>query len=158
MSIGIRNIVPAYICLVGIPMLGLIGILDAGHDLHAPLAIGGAWDMQADYQSLAAGSCGVLAPSSGQRVLMISQSGKQLSLALDHMLGFGTVETSEANGQLHLPEFACGSGEASVYLHAAIQHSAGQEVMTGFLGLSRCSSCAPVPFRAVRRLEKQAER
>lgn len=159
MSIANRNLVPAYICLVGIPMLGLIGVLDSGHDLRAPLAVRGAWDMQADFHSLAPRSCGALALSSRQRVLEISQSGKQLALALDRMQGLGTIENTTVTAiELRLPGVSCGTGELSVHFQASIESSAGQDVMNGVLDINGCSSCAPVPFRAVRRRERQAER
>src|ERR1700690_2562536 len=75
MSFGNKNLIAAYSCLVGIPILGLLGILDIGHGLRAPIAIGGTWDVQVDLHSLASTHCDALLASTQPWVLDISQSG-----------------------------------------------------------------------------------
>ena len=43
-----RNFVMAYIVLVGLPLLGLVGVLRNGRALSAPVSVEGRWTFQAD--------------------------------------------------------------------------------------------------------------
>jgi hypothetical protein len=149
MSTRKKNLIPAYICLVGIPILGLVTILDAGHDLRAPIAVGGAWQVQGDFEPLASVSCTAPLARSQRPMLTISQSGNHLTIALDRMQGAGRMEhaTMTADGLRLANDAACETGDGSRYLRANL---AEQNVMTGVIGVNGCSSCAAVPFRATR--------
>ena len=145
---GKKRIVVAYICLVGVPLLALVGILDAGRGLRAPIAVGGTWDIQADLQRLASASCASLAVSQ-QPVLVISQSGRYLALTLDRMQGSGRVENTTVSAIVSPPanDASCGPGERRFYLQA--NRSADRDLMTGVIGLNGCPD--EVPFRAIHR-------
>ena len=153
-----KNLVASYVALVGIPILALIGILDAGHDLRAPVAVGGAWDLQANWGSLTSAPCAVLwADSSEQRVLEVSQSGKYLTLSIDPLTGSGTIENGRLTAEALRPmkPVSCQSGDASLYFQASFESS---EAMNGSLRVNGCASCSGIPFRAVRRKEAKAGR
>jgi len=153
-----KNLAAAYVAFVGIPILALIGILDAGHDLRAPVAVSGAWDLQADWGPLTSAPCAVWAASSGQRVLEVSQSGKYLALSIDPVRGSGTIESGRVTAAALRPvkPVSCESGEASVYFQAGFESSDAPDVMSGTLGVNGCASCSGIPFRAVRRKETKS--
>lgn len=65
-----------YLALVGVPVAGLLGILEAGSRLQAPRDVAGEWYVEA----LAFATPGEQRPF---RVLRISQSGVYLSVSLD---------------------------------------------------------------------------
>src|SRR2546425_9400647 len=111
MLIRNKNVVIAYVCLVGIPVLAVIGILDAGYNLRAPIAVGGTWDVQGDLHALATAPCAASLGNSQPRVLEISQSGKYLSFSFDAIRGSARLEgTTIAAGELWLPRDAeCGN-------------------------------------------------
>jgi hypothetical protein len=153
-----KNLVASYVALVGIPILALIGILDAGHDLRAPVSVSGAWDLQADWGPLTSAPCAVLwADSSEQRVLEVSQSGKYLTLSIDPLTGSGTIENGRLTAEALRPmkPVSCQSGENSVNFKASFESS---DAMNGSLRVNGCASCSGIPFRAVRRKETKAER
>ena len=155
-----RNLWVAYVAFVGIPLLGLIGILDAGRDLRAPFAIGGAWNVQGDWKPLLSNLCGVWTESSQDRTLEISQSGKYLSVTFDSLQGSGFIEASRVTaGQLRPNKrVSCSQGEVSLNVTARYESANGVDALIGTVAVNGCASCAPVPFRAVRRGELKAER
>ena len=155
-----RNLWVAYVGFVGIPLLALIGILDAGHDLRAPFAIGGAWNVQGDWKPLLSNLCGVWTESSQDRTLEISQSGKYLSVTFDSLQGSGFIEARRVTaGQLRPKKpVSCSQGEVSLNVTAQYESANGVDALIGTVAVNGCPRCAPVPFRAVRRAELKAER
>ena len=53
-----RNFIIAYILLVGLPVLGLVGVLKTGRGVAAPISLDGTWTLQADSSRLASLPCG----------------------------------------------------------------------------------------------------
>ena len=146
-----KRLAIAYASLVGVPLLGLIGILEVGREVRAPIGLSGIWDVQADLRPLAPGQCAPLA-ASGQPVLTISQSGRHLAVALNRMQGSGSVEDSTVNAVMSAGDGSCGAvQEYRVYLQANVERSAADERMTGIIGVSGCVDCTEVYFRAIRR-------
>jgi hypothetical protein len=133
--------------------LVLLGVLEIGRDLAAPVAVGGTWDVAADLRTLSSAPCAAPAAADRQTVLEITQSGKYLAVALDGMRGLGRLEDAALTAAELRPAGggACGSGAAPVYLHAAIEGSPDHDRMAGTIGIKDCSACAAVPFRATRR-------
>ena len=147
-----KIIIVAYIWLVGFPLLGLIGILNVGRHLHAPAAVGGVWDLEADLQPSLSTAC--RAPlAARQPTLTISQSGRYLTLTLDQMEGFGKVENTTLIGAVSAVAngISCSSGEEAVHVQAKFKPSVDGDLMTGVIEIKGCSGCVPVPFRATRR-------
>jgi hypothetical protein len=120
-----------YLLMVGVPILGLLGILEAGRRITAPPAIGGDWRVAFD----PAANCASGIAGLGQPALSISQSGTEALVTLND--GRGTVFPASLNGAtLRAP-----------FLTATIAGKPGQRVLEGRMNIG---GCAGVPFRAVR--------
>lgn len=153
-----RKLVLAYICLVGLPLLALAGVIRAGQHLIAPISVGGAWNLETDFGSLGSGPCRTLLAEISQPFFSVSQSGANLVLTLNNpqktalpgelqgralTIGNRRVQTSEnASG-------GCGN-PGTISLAATVAQQGRQRVMTGTLGINGCASCPPVAFRATR--------
>ena len=121
----------AYLVLVGLPMLGLLGILEAGRNISAALAIGGDWNLEfaADPQC-ASGSATLRQPA-----LSISQSGREAQITLND--GHATT----------LPAILNGNVVSAKLLTATVTGKPESRTIEGRISLA---GCAPVAFRAVR--------
>jgi hypothetical protein len=143
-----RNFVIAYVLLVGVPLLGLAGVLKAGHALTAPTSVDGAWTLQTDTAAL----CGLTLQNP---VLTISQSGKDLVVGVSDGLnatGTGTLAGATMDAALPLPAAGsdhCGSN-ATLAFKAAIDSKAEPKTMLGTISVNGCASCPEVSYRAIR--------
>jgi len=79
--------------MVGVPVLGLLGILEAGRSIPAPLSVGGDWALESDPTANCANP-----PGSLQRQLAwsISQSGAEAVITLHD--GYGTTLDAAIDG------------------------------------------------------------
>jgi len=116
--------------LVGVPVLGLFGILEAGRSLAAPPSVSGDWTVEFDSAANCAGLARLRQPA-----LTISQSGTEARITLND----GRATTLEAS----INE----SSLTAKSLTAAITGKAAQRVLEGKVELD---GCGPVAFRAVR--------
>lgn len=155
-----RKLVLAYVFLVGLPLLGLLGILRAGQHLSPPISVGGVWNLEADFSPLASAPCRQLLASVNQPFLSIAQSGTNLVFSLNTPQRTalpGTIQgttltmgseraraTEGANGN-------CGDPQ-TIYLKAVINRQGEERLLTGILGINGCEECVPVSFRAVRQV------
>ena len=141
-------------------MLGLIAILNAGHDLQAPTAVGGSWQIRGDFRPLVSAPCTAVLGRIEKPVLTILQSGPHLAVALDQLQGAGRIEHAALTAdELRLSnDAACVTRDGSGYLHASVEGTAGQEVLKGVVGVNGCPDCAEVSFRATRRPPAQKGR
>jgi hypothetical protein len=117
--------------LVGLPVLGLLGILETGRGIAAPPAISGEWNVQIDSAHDCAIDAWVRQPA-----MSITQSGTQALITLNY--GTGTV----------LPATIQGSSLSATALTATVSGKPGERVLTGRIQLG---ACAPLAFHAVRR-------
>lgn len=142
------RLVVAYFCLVGIPLLGVIGILWLGHHhLTAPLSVAGAWDVEADLRPLHGQRCGSLLAALRQPFFDVAQSGNTLTVRMGD--GRGTI----VPGVLHDVRLRFGGSGADCALQweAAVQGPRERRTLIGTLAIAGCGSCPPIPFRATRR-------
>jgi len=116
--------------LVGLPVLGLFGILEVGRSLAAPLSIGGEWTLEFDPAATCAGPARLRQPA-----LNISQSGTSALIALND----GRATTIDAAID--------GATVSAKSLNATITGKQGQRLLEGKMEFD---GCAPVAFRAVR--------
>ena len=122
--------------LVGVPVLGLLGILEAGRGIAAPLSIGGEWTLEFDPAArCASGPAGLRQPA-----LSISQSGTEALITLND----GHATTLEAT--VH------GDNLSAKSLTATISGKPGARTLEGTMNFD---GCAPVAFRAVRQASKK---
>jgi hypothetical protein len=124
------------VLLVGLPVLGLLGILDAGRSLRAPLSITGEWTVELD----AGARCATGPASPRQPALSISQSGTQASITLND----GHAAMFDANVE--------GAALTAGPLRATIAGQPGARTLEGTMNLA---GCGPVAFRAVRQTAKE---
>lgn len=152
-----RKLIVAYICLVGTPLLGLLGILRAGQHLTPTISVGGAWDLEADSGALASGPCRDLLTSvSHSPFLSLQQSGTNLVFSLNNPQKTtlpGTIQGAEMTMRREDAPVSEATGACtdpqSIQLHATVANQGGQRVLTGTLAVQGCA-CQPIQFRAVR--------
>jgi hypothetical protein len=155
MSHTSRNFVVAYILLVGLPLLGLAGVLRSGRSLTAPVSVDGVWKLEADAGRLSVPSCdkSVSAFSS----LVISQSGKSFVLTFNNpskTVSSGVLEGKNLRALVEPvrdPSGKSGCGDdPPLTLTATVDPNTEPRSMTGLLSVNGCSSCVPAKFHAVR--------
>jgi len=121
-----------YLGMVGVPVLGLAGILRLGRDLRAPASVGGEWRLEQPFPG---------APT-GARTLVISQSGPHLSLTIGGRGVRGTLRGDTVTASADATDrSAC--GEADV-MRAVLDRSGAAPRLVGGAG------CPRAPFTAVR--------
>jgi hypothetical protein len=150
-----RNFVVAYILLVGLPLLGLAGVLRSGHSLTAPISVDGVWKIETDAGRMAVPSCDK--PASAFSSVVISQSGKSLVLTFNNApktVSSGVLE-GESLRASGVPardlsvKSGCGDDQPWT-LTATVDSSTEPRSLTGVLSVTGCPSCVPVKFHAVR--------
>lgn len=157
MSSTNRNFVIAYILLVGVPLVGLAGVLKAGRTLTAPISIDGDWKVEANRTTLSTEPCSRAISSLANSSLAISQSGRSLVLTFNNPAKTsvsGAIDGKSLNAQLTLREEAasgagCGADQSMTFA-ATVDPKSEPESMTGTLLLNGCLSCSPVEFHAER--------
>ena len=131
-----------YLALVGLPLLGVSGILRAGSGLVAPPSFGGTWALAtAD----APGGC---ARPAGP--LRVTQSGRRAQVTL------GAVAAgADVDGRRLRTRGAVATAGPCAGWRVEAEGVGGPvpEALTGRLVPEGCA-CAPVPFRASRRASR----
>jgi len=149
-----KRLVVSYILLVGIPLLGVMGVLGAGRRLTPPISVAGTWDFQIDPKATLATSCFAGPGFTRSNVFSISQSGRYLTLKIDSQPWTsltGTLDGKTVVANLSLPLTAPCNGASGVLLTAEIEPQTLPRVMAGTLEFDGCPSCASAHFQAVRR-------
>ncbi len=155
MSHTSRNFVVAYILLVGLPLLGLAGVLRTGRTLTAPISVDGVWKIEAVANSVNPQGCAEVASSLANTSAVISQSGKSLVLTFNgpaKTVASGSIGSKTLTASINpAPDSSSGcSGDQGVSLTATVDPKSEPRVLTGVLSVNGCASCAPIPFHAVR--------
>jgi len=151
------RLIAAYVSLVGLPALALIGVLRTGGRLTAPPFIGGAWTVESDMKALAAIPCAGAVIHGQAPVLAISQSGGYLYAGLgdpaDTSLA-GSVEGREIAIRIsNTTAVAAGLCRADnpVMLTAKLERDKDTATLIGEITAAGCADCRPVTFRASRK-------
>ena len=147
-----RNFVIAYILLVGLPLVGLAGVLRSGRSLNAPFSIDGAWKVDAGAAHLSSAPCGDFLSSVSDSPLTISQSGTSLVIGLGGKTTTGTLAGKTVKAQFAVAENpkAADCSDHSLTLTATLDPLTEPRTLRGRLTVESCESCAPVEFHAVR--------
>ena len=147
-----RNFVIAYILLVGLPLLGLAGVLKSGRSLNAPFSVDGAWKIDAGAINASAAPCGDSLSSVSNSPVSISQSGTSLVINLG-----GKTTTGTLSGKTITAQFAGANSpnttdcsDRSLTLTATLDPLTDPRTLSGRLSVQGCASCLPVEFRAVK--------
>ncbi len=157
MSHNNRNFAIAYILLVALPVLGLVGVLKRGRSLSAPISVDGVWKLQADSSRLAATPCGKSLASITNTAIIISQSGRNFTLSVANSsksTGAGVIEGNTLKITFSLTdavfgEMGCRGGHA-LSLTATVDPKADPRSLDGMLSVNGCSSCTPVEIHGLR--------
>jgi len=155
MSRARRRFLVAYLFLVAVPVLCLIGVLKFGRGLSAPVSVNGTWAVTTAATRLSSGPCGE-ANSLTNLSLVISQSGKNFSVALDGPTkahGEGSIDGTSVKAPLVLTrdairEAGCATSQP-LTLIATVDPKSTPRSLAGSLSVDGCSACAPVQFHAV---------
>jgi len=115
---------------VGVPLAGLLGILEAGRSIAAPMSVGGDWVLEVDPAACPSGIARLRQPA-----LNIVQSGADALVTLND------------GRAAQMPATIAGAVLTSTALRADIAGKPSQRILTGTLQLD---GCAPLAFRATR--------
>ena len=147
-----RNFVIAYILLVGLPLLGLVGVLRSGRSLNAPFSVDGAWKIQAADGHASAAPCADFLSLASNSPVSISQSGTSLVIALGGKTTTGTLAGKTIKAQFAGAENpnATDCKDRSLTLSATLDPLTEPRTLSGRFSVEGCESCVPVEFHAVR--------
>jgi hypothetical protein len=141
-----------YLLLVGIPLLGLLGVLYLGRGMTSSMSVGGRWKVDTQGSLATAAACGNGERSPEAWTIDVSQSGPRLTM----LLGSGAKTPLMGNvvGSL-VDARAKQSGGRVVALRAEIDRQAQPGAMAGTIHFAECPAgeehrVTAVPFRAVR--------
>ena len=149
-----RNFIGAYVLLVGLPVLGLVGVLKSGRGIAAPLSLDGTWTLQADPTRLAGLPCGKSLAAS-DLVMAISQSGGRFTVILGNgakSTGSGVLvgTTLKASVLPSLSDDAQCRGHELALL-ASVDPKSNPRSFSGTISVNDCANCKAVEFRALQR-------
>ena len=147
------KLIVSYIVFVGMPVLGLIGILRMGHDLTAPVSVAGLW--KATINSDQSASCRREMAPLQENSISIVQSGRGLVLALEKEKGVsssGTIAGDALTGTLIIPaSLAQGThADETFVLRARVVSHAQPRTLDGIISPAQGGSCGPAGFHATR--------
>jgi hypothetical protein len=148
-----RNFITAYILLVGLPVLILVGVLKTGGSLSPPLSIDGIWRIQGESATVATLLCLRPLADPPEISISISQSGRLIELAMGqsgNMRSRGVLEGNTITASSLRPAISEGCARSEVALTANVDPNTKPRSLTGTLSTPGCSACADVVFRAVR--------
>lgn len=128
-KISIR-IVIYYLIAVGLPLLSLAVVLEAGRSLRPPLHAGGNWTLETGSM------CGASS-------FAVSQTGKMLSITLDGHAAAGTIEGDTVR-------FSASHSPCHLLVIARLDRRMNPHVIAGEVRAGECENCPPASFRAVR--------
>jgi hypothetical protein len=142
----------AYVLLVGLPLLALVGILRSGRSLNAPFSVDGAWKINAGAVQTSTAPCADFLSSVSNSPVSISQSGTSLVIGLGGKTTTGTIagKTIKAQFAGTVNPSAVDCKDRSLNLTATLDPLTEPRTLSGRLSVEGCDSCAPVEFRAVK--------
>ena len=163
MSHTSRNFVVAYVLLVGLPLLGLAGVLRTGRTLHAPISVDGIWKVESGSSHLAAQPCDQVLSSFLNTSAVISQSGKNLVITFNNAsktVAFGVLEGKSLKSSIlsaRDSSRAPGCGDQTLTLTATVDPTTEPKSLSGQLAVNNCQSCTPLEFHAARQARATGE-
>jgi hypothetical protein len=125
-----------YLILVGIPVVGVIGVLRAGRHITPAPYVGGTWKVTVSPDSLCPS-----ATAGDTVVLTVSQSGPHITATLK------TPQEIKLSGRAYGAQFRV-SGSDQVQLHAAVKR--GENRMRGILVGYPCAAARRTLLRGNR--------
>ncbi|HEY8144164.1 MAG TPA: hypothetical protein VIG06_15870 [Kofleriaceae bacterium] len=138
-----------YVCLVGPPFAGLIGIIHVGKRITPPRSIGGEWQLDDVSRQEAAEPChGIVFEK--QPTVKVSQSGLRAEVLFADKaktkLGV-EIEDDRIHGSGGMATTSC---DQPVTLEARLDRTGGEPRIVGTLERRGCSGCPVAHLRAAR--------
>jgi hypothetical protein len=146
-----RNFIIAYVVLVGLPIVALLGVLKSGRHMQAPLSVDGTWKLQTAVERSAWPSCFQSISWLTDSSLAISQSGPGLILSSNTAakpMASGSIEGTAIRASIQATGSACGSDNLT--LIARVDPNSEPRSLTGTLSVEGCTTCSTMSFSAVR--------
>jgi hypothetical protein len=146
-----------YLLLVGLPVIGVLGVLEVGRSLTPSLSVSGHWKVEIGRRAGANSSCADFFDESGPLTLSISQSGPNLSLL------FESTRKLKLDGEIEstsLKATRTGSPDDDaelVQLKATFDPKTNPERLIGALSFNRCPTTSGISFIATRQSKPKAE-
>ncbi|HMG74276.1 MAG TPA: hypothetical protein VK582_12310 [Pyrinomonadaceae bacterium] len=146
-----------YLILVGLPILGIFGLLRAGQKLSAPISLSGTWSTQLDLESLPCSSVRDPRIHPGLTTLSITQSGPHVFLTFDNIRK--TTLTGNVQDLMiyasFIPEGAdqastSGSVPTAIYFHGTVDRQTAPNRLLGVLSFNCGPVQTEVPLTALR--------
>lgn len=150
MSSSNRTFVLAYIFLVGVPVLALVGILKSGRQLAAPPSVDGSWKIEARGAGPAS-ACNSFLSSAVNSPLSISQSGASLVVGINggDKTTMGKLEGKTIKAQFAGTDDAPNCADRNLTLTATLDPQADPRTLQGTLSVANCPACS-LDFHASR--------
>jgi|GEM_PF-4935957 len=135
----------SYLILVGLPLLGLVAVIEKGKALHPPMAVGGDWKAELD-QAPDGASCSSRRLSPAFTIQMV-QSGTQLTLLLKE------GADAELRGKISSARISARDRDLSVEFQAEVEKGERGDRLSGTLSLSECRESGTIRFAAVKNFQ-----
>lgn len=141
-----------YVFLVGLPLMGLLGVLHAGRGLQAPPPVDGTWRTAPVGTGLGLAALLPRARGASPAQLEVHQSGTYLSLDIGslHLSGRlrGDSLVAHSAGPATPDDGTCGHVQ-EMELRASLDRTAEPDRLTGVLSEPGHPACPPVRWTAV---------
>ena len=147
-----------YLVLVGLPVLGILGLLRVGQTLSAPTSLAGSWNAQLNVPGPPGSSAGDPLVHPGPTVLSITQSGPRVFLTFDDIQK--TTLIGSVQGLLIYASFiperatdASGAVTTAVHFRGRVDRQTEPDQLLGALIFNRGQMRTEVPLIAIRNRE-----
>lgn len=131
-----------YLLLVGIPVLGVLGVLHLGQGLTAPKAVAGTWTLEAVSLPSEKTACTALKEAARARTFAVEQSGPRLTLELGELRADGHIDGDVVRATSPL-----------LLVDAGVEPSGA---MRGVLTFAACPTSPTLVFTAAQQLSQGA--
>jgi hypothetical protein len=155
-----RKALLLYFALVGLPLLGVVGVLRLGKSSIAPPSISGEWQLDGELRSNDETPCASTLGGFRRASMTISQSGKFLEVTLPNEnrdLLRGSLTGNEFRAEARPALFGDDVFQL-LRLSGRIEDEGDGLSLHGVLSMPRRVDCVPVPFRAFRSQNLESNR
>ena len=135
-----------YLALVGLPILGLISVLEFGKGIRAPVSVAGQWRAEISSDSGVKTVCRNISLDH-TFTINVTQSGLNVTLS------FTNDTPTRMTGTIIGAQVTAYGVDSSLQLTADIDKACDPDLMSGSFVLAGCENSDPVSFIAIRSSE-----
>jgi hypothetical protein len=144
-----------YVVLVGLPVLGILGLLRVGQTLSAPISLAGTWNAKLDLPKRTDSQMEDPSIARAEAVLSIAQSGSRLSFTFDDRktVLVGNIEDMRieaASPDAPKSEHASSVATSVIYFRGRVNRQTAPDQLVGVLILDQGAVRTEVPLVAMR--------